>query len=196
MFPQRAMMDTVLGLIVGIGLSAACGFRIFVPLLGMGLAALSGHLSLSSGFEWIGSWPAVVAFATATLIEVGAYYIPWIDNLMDTIALPAAVVAGMLVTASQLGNLSPFLKWSLALIAGGGAAGVVQAGTSWLRGTSSIASGGITNPLVSTGELVGAVLTTALAIIIPIVCLFLVGALCILIVRELVRRNRLANPKA
>jgi hypothetical protein len=171
------MMETALGLIIGIGLSAACGFRVFVPLLGTGLATLSGLMMLSSGFQWIGTWPAVVAFATATLLEIGAYFIPWLDNLMDTIAMPAAVAAGTILTASQLGDISPFLKWSLALIAGGGAAGVVQAGTTLTRGTSSIASGGATNALLSTGELVGSALTTALAILVPFVCLFLVGAL-------------------
>jgi len=184
------MMETALGLIIGIGLSAACGFRIFVPLLGMGLATLSGLLTLSPGFQWIGTWPAVVAFATATVLEVGAYYIPWLDNLMDTIAMPAAIIAGTIATASQLGTISPFLKWSLALIAGGGAAGIVQAGTTLARGTSSMTSGGITNALLSTGELAGSALTTALAILIPIVSLFLVGALLFLIVWGLLTIRR------
>jgi hypothetical protein len=183
-------MDTLLALIIGIGLSAACGFRIFVPLLGMGLASLSGLLALSPGFEWIGSWPAVVAFTFATILEIAAYYVPWLDNLMDSVATPAAVIAGIIATASVLTDISPFLKWSLAIIAGGGTAGIIQAGTTGLRGASSLASGGITNVLVSTGELVGSLLTTALAILIPIVCLFLVGALCIVIVRGLIASRR------
>jgi hypothetical protein len=78
-------METILGLIIGIGLSAACGFRVFVPLLGLSLAALTGHLDLSPGFEWIGSWVAFLAFATATVLEIGAYSIPWFDHLMDTL---------------------------------------------------------------------------------------------------------------
>lgn len=183
-------MDTLLALIVGIGLSAACGFRVFVPLLGMGLASLSGLLTLSPGFEWIGTWPAVVTFSFATFLEIGAYYIPWLDNLMDAVATPAAVIAGIIATASVLTDASPFLKWSLAIIAGGGTAGIIQAGTAFLRGASSLASGGLTNVLVSTGELAGSVLTTALAILIPIVSLFLVGALCIVIIRGLIASRR------
>ncbi len=189
-------METALGLIVGIGLSAACGFRVFVPLLGMGLASLSGHLTLSPGFAWIASWPAVLAFATATVLEVIAYYIPWLDNLMDAIAAPAAVVAGTIVTASQLGSVSPFLKWSMAIIAGGGAAGIVQAATTFIRGTSTVTSAGVTNPLISTGELVGSALTTLLAIVVPIICLFLVGALCILILWELITFKRSHGPSS
>ena len=183
-------MDTLLALIVGIGLSAACGFRVFVPLLGMGLASLSGLLTLSSGFEWIGSWPAVVAFTLATILEIAAYYIPWLDNLMDSVAAPAAVIAGIIATASVLTDTSPFLRWSIAIIAGGGTAGIIQTGTTFLRGASSLASGGMTNVLVSTGELIGSALTTALAILIPIVCFFLVGALCIVIIRGLVASRR------
>jgi hypothetical protein len=170
-------METLLGLVVGIGLSAACGFRVFVPLLGMSIASLMGYLSLSSGFEWIGSWPALIAFATATLFEIGAYYIPWLDHLMDTIATPAAIVAGSIVTASMIGHVSPFLKWSLAIIAGGGVAGAVQSGTVAVRGLLTSTTGGLGNFLLATTELFGSVLTTVFAILIPIVCFVLVGLL-------------------
>src|SRR5216683_7976823 len=111
-------MATLLSICVGIGLSAACGFRLFVPLLVMSIASLSGHLTLSHGFEWIGSYPALMAFAVATFVEVAGYYVPWVDNLLDTIATPAAIVAGTLMTASLVTDLSPFLKWTLAIIAG------------------------------------------------------------------------------
>ena len=170
-------METLLGLVVGIGLSAACGFRVFVPLLGMSIASLMGYLSLSSGFEWIGSWLALIAFATATVIEIGAYYIPWLDHVMDTIATPAAIVAGSIVTASMIGDISPFLKWSLAIIAGGGVAGAVQCGTVVLRGLLSSATGGVGNFLLATTELIGSVVTTLFALLIPILCFILVGIL-------------------
>jgi len=170
-------METLLGLVVGIGLSAACGFRVFVPLLGMSIASQMGYLSLSSGFEWIGSWPALISFATATLLEIGAYYIPWLDHVMDTLATPGAMVAGSIVTASMIGDISPFLKWSLAIVAGGGVAGAVQSGTVALRGLLTSTTGGLGNFLLATMELAGSVLTTVFAILIPIVCLVLVGIL-------------------
>src|SRR6266699_346020 len=108
-------METLLSICVGIGLSAACGFRVFVPLLVMSIAALSGHLQLAHGFEWIGTYPALVAFAAATCLEIAGYYIPWVNNLLDTIATPAAIIAGTLVTASLVSDLSPFLTWTLAI---------------------------------------------------------------------------------
>ncbi len=171
-------METILELIVGIGLSAACGFRVFVPMLGMSIAALSGHITLSPGFAWIGTWPALIAFTTATVFEICAYYIPWLDHVMDALMTPAAVVAGTILTASMLGEISPFLKWCLAIIAGGGVAAVVQGGTVALRAASSGTTGGAGNFLVSTTELGGSIVVTILAILVPLLCLVAVVWIC------------------
>ncbi len=180
-------METITGLLIGIGLSAACGFRVFIPMLGMSIAAISGHLGLSHGFEWIGTWPVLMAFATATALEIGAYYIPWIDHLLDAFMTPAAAVAGTILTASMLGDLSPFLKWSLAVIAGGGVSAIVQGGTVALRAVSSGSTGGLANFLVSTGELFGSSLITVFAILLPILCFFVVLLICALMIRKILK---------
>ena len=177
-------METLFGIAIGIGLSAACGFRVFVPLLVMNVASLCGQLHLSSEFAWIGSYYATVAFATATIIEALGYYIPWLDHLLDIIATPAAIIAGTVVTASTLTHLSPFLKWTLSLIAGGGIAGVVQGATVALRAKSSVLTAGIGNHLVSTLELGGSIITALLAILAPILCLALIGFLCAFVISK------------
>src|ERR1043165_1472954 len=122
-------MEPLLAICLGIGLSAACGFRVFVPLLVMSIASLSGHLTLAPGFQWIGTYPALVTFSAATIAEIAGYYIPWVDHLLDTIATPAAIVAGTVITAAAVGDMSPILKWSLAAIAGGGVAGIDRKST-------------------------------------------------------------------
>src|SRR4030043_733443 len=175
--------ETLLGIAIGIGLSGACGFRVFVPLLVMNLASLGGLLHLSSGFEWIGSSYATIAFSTATVVEVLGYYIPWLDHVLDIVATPAAVIAGTVATASMVTDLSPFLKWTLALIAGGGIAGLVQGTTVALRAKSSVSTAGIGNPLISTMELVGSIITALLAILVPILCLALIAFVCIFFIR-------------
>jgi len=180
-------MEITLSILLGIGLAAACGFRVFVPFLIVSIAAMSGHLELTPGFEWIGTPYALAAFGAATALEIAAYYIPWLDNLLDAAATPAAVVAGAIIVASVVQDVSPFLRWTLAVIAGGGVAGLVQAGTVTLRGTSTATTGGIANPAVSTGELGGSVVTSTLSIIWPIVAFVLVVLLCVWIARRLVR---------
>jgi len=133
------------------------------------MASLAGHLTLSPGFEWIGTYPALAAFAIATCLEIAGYYIPWVDNLLDTIATPAAIVAGTIVTASVVSGMSPFLKWALAVIAGGGVAGTVQVATGVTRGASTVTTAGIGNPLVATMELGGAMALSVLAIALPVI---------------------------
>ena len=182
-------MEVALGLFAGVGLSAAAGFRIFVPFLIMSLASLSGNLDLAPGFDWIGTYPALIVFVTATLLEVAAYFVPWLDNLLDTIATPAAVVAGVVVTAAMVSGMSPLLKWILAVIAGGGTAGAVQAGTVTLRAASTATTGGLGNPLVAVGEFVSSVVTTILAIVVPIVAVLLLVTGFFLVGRQLRRFN-------
>ncbi len=167
-------LELVLSICLGVGLSAACGFRVFVPLLGICTAAMAGQIDLASGFDWVGTWPAFACFLTATILEIAAYYVPWIDNALDGIATPAAVIAGTVVTASVITDLSPLTQWTLAVIAGGGTAGLIQSGTVALRGASTLSTGGTANFLVATGELIASVCTTLLAILLPIACVGLV----------------------
>jgi hypothetical protein len=191
---SRLNMDTALSICVGIGLSAACGFRVFVPFLILSIASLSGHATLASHFQWIGTYPALIAFSVATALEIGGYYIPWIDHLLDTLATPAAVVAGIIVTGSMLTKVDPFLQWSLAVIAGGGIAGAVQAGTVLTRAASTATTGGLGNPLVATAELGLSLFASILALVAPILAALLVLVLGIFFGRKLWKRFRPSQP--
>ena len=144
--------EIMMGLALGIGLSAACGFRVFVPLLIVSLVAHAGWLPLAHSFAWLGSWTALTVFTVATVFEVGAYYVPWLDHILDVLTTPAAVIAGTVLTASQLTELDPLVKWTMALVAGGGTAGLVQGLTTAARAVSTTATGGLANPLFSTFE--------------------------------------------
>lgn len=172
--------ETLLSVLVGVGLSAACGFRVFVPPLVISLAALSGHLTLAPGFEWIGTYPAMLAFAVATSLEIAGYYIPWVDHMLDLIASPAAVVAGILAMASTVTGMSPFLRWTLAIIAGGGVAGTVQAMTSLTRLASTATTAGLGNPIVATTEAIGSVTLSLLSIALPILATAALAAILLL----------------
>lgn len=160
-------MEHVFPIMLGVGLAAACGFRVFVPMLALSAAAMGGHVKLSENFAWLGTETAFVILLVATILEIGAYFIPWVDNLLDAAAGPTAVVAGTLVTAASIDGMSPAATWTLAAILGGGAAGVVQAGTTLTRLASTAATGGVGNPVVSTGEAAGAVTMSAAAIFLP-----------------------------
>jgi len=158
-------------IMIGVALSATCGFRVFVPLLAVniGTRALDAdgqpRIELAGGFDWLSSDIALMVFLVATLFEIGGYYIPWIDNLLDTIASPASIVAGTVITASFVTGMDPWLQWLLGVIAGGGAAGAVQATTVVARAGSTVTTGGLGNPIVASVETSGAFLGSALSIV-------------------------------
>ena len=170
-------MDTqiLLSICVGIGLSAACGFRVFVPLLALSIGAITGHLHLAQNFAWIGTKPARDCICrVATVGEIGAYYIPFLDNVLDTIASPVAAIAGILVTASVMADNDPMWRWTLAVIAGGGIATSTQLATTKLRLASSATTGGIGNHLLSTIEAVMSSGLSFFAIALPVLAVLMV----------------------
>jgi hypothetical protein len=182
-------MELLLSICLGIGLSAACGFRVFIPMLIVSLAANSGHLTLAKGFEWLASDAAVIALGIATVLEIAAYYVPWLDNLLDTIASPSAVIAGTIITASVMTDMSPFMRWTLAVIAGGGVAAAVQGTTVFARAASTTLTGGLANPLLATAELGGSGVLGLLAVFVPFLALALIVVLLIWGGRKLLKRK-------
>jgi len=178
----------------GVGLSAACGFRVFVPLLVMSIASLSGHLTLAPGFQWIGTYPALICFSVATAVEIAGYYIPWVDHLLDTISTPAAIIAGTIITASLVTGMSPFMKWTLAIIAGGGAAGLVQGTTVVARGLSTASTGGLGNPLFATIELGGSLITSVVSVLIPGLGVLFIAALMFVVGKKILQKTRKPVP--
>lgn len=174
---ENKEMNIIFSILMGLGLSASCGFRVFVPFLIMAIAAQSGYLTLSPSFSWLADTYTIIAFTVATFLEVGAYYIPWIDNLLDSVATPTAVIAGTLASASVAPEMSPLIQWAVAAIGGGGLATGVQLSTAALRGTSTATTGGTGNFLISSAEAFGSAAVSILAIIMPILVLLLLGAL-------------------
>lgn len=183
-------MEIILSICLGIGLAAACGFRVFVPLLVIGIAAKTEYLTLAEGMDWMATAPAILCFFLATVLEIGAYYIPWLDNLLDTIASPAAVIAGAVATASVVQDMSPFLRWTVALIAGGGIAAVIQGGTVGLRSGSTLTTGGLTNFLVSTLELLMSLAVSILSMIMPVITLLVIAGIVGIAARVMMTRRK------
>lgn len=160
-------LHTVIELLLGISLSAAAGFRVFVPLLALSAFSVFGHYDLPSNFDWIENQQALSLFAIASVLEVIGYSIPWFDHALDVLATPAAIVAGTAISASVVPDMNPLIQWTLALVAGGGTAGITKIFTNLLRGTSTAASGGLTNPIFAAIELVVAIILSVLAFTVP-----------------------------
>jgi len=189
MNPSQDELQQLLGVLAGIGLAAACGFRVFIPMLVAAIGIRAGVLNVAEGFQWLGSTPALITLSVATVVEIVAYYVPGLDHLLDGLATPAAVVAGTVVAASFVTDVDPWFRWTLAAIAGGGAAAVVQTATVAARTASGALTFGLGNPVVATAELAGASATTFLAIVAPILVVVILAVTAVLLVRWFRRRN-------
>ena len=173
------VVQILLSLSLGLGLAAACGFRVFIPPLMMGVGSRLDLYKLEGSFVWVDDTWAIAIFAVATLLEIGGYFIPWIDNLLDAVATPAAIIGGIFVTSTSLeGELNPSAQWTLSVIAGGSVSGVIQLGTVATRAISTGTTGGLANPIISLLEAVASILCILISLflvaIIPIVIIFLI----------------------
>ncbi|MEO7774393.1 MAG: DUF4126 domain-containing protein [Steroidobacteraceae bacterium] len=182
--------EAALSVALGIALAASVGLRVFAPLLVTGIAVKLGYLDVSPGFAWLATVPAITMLAVATVAEVLAYSIPAVDNLLDAVAAPAALVAGVALSAAVMVDLPPPLKWPIAVIAGGGAAGIAQGITSLLRAKSTVLTGGIANPVLATFELIGALFVPVLALLAPLIAVALMVLFCIVVLRLIARRRK------
>jgi len=193
-----ANLDLALSVALGIGLAAATGFRLFLPLLVLSIAAYTGHASLNESFAWLATPAALLMLGTAAIVEIAAFYIPGVDNLLDTVTTPGAVVAGTIVSAAVMTDLPPMLKWTAAIIACGGVAGITQSLTAMLRAKSTVFTGGLGNSVVATAEFGGASLISILALAAPLAALALVILffwLAFRLIRSLARRPDQPNAR-
>src|SRR5688572_21735443 len=186
--------EAILSLGIGIGLAAATGMRVFVPLLVLGITARMEWLPLTDGFQWLSSWPAIIALAAAAVLEVGAYYVPVIDNFLDLLAGPMAVIAGIVATAAVTTELPPMLRWTLAIVAGGGTAGVVQTVTSVVRLKSTMLTAGFGNFVVASFELIASLIASLIAILAPVIAIFLVIGILMLFLAFARKRTAADRP--
>ena len=166
--------DTIISIFLGVGLAASVGFRVFLPLFALSLAAYFDVWQLNEDWQWIGSLAAVITLGVATIVEVFAYFIPWVDNLLDSFAVPLAAIAGTAVMVSTVADLDPVVTWSLAIIAGGGTASAIKGAGATSRLASTAATGGLANPIVSTVETGTALVVTTASIFAPILAAVLV----------------------
>jgi len=186
--------DVILALCMGLGLAAASGFRVFLPpfLLSIAVRADAVDVDLTnSSLEYFDSNVAVILLGVATIAELAAYYVPWVDNLLDSIASPAAVVAGTGMTAVVLeGNTDPVIQWSLAIIAGGGVTAVVQGATVVTRGVSTTITAGLGNSVVSTGENIASLILSILAIVLAPLAAVVVLILLAMILNRMLKKAK------
>lgn len=187
------MTETIIRICLGVGLAASVGFRVFLPLFVLSLASYFDLWELNASWIWIGTLPAVITFGVATLIEILTYYIPFVDNLLDTIAIPLASIAGTAVMVSTVADLNPIITWALAIIAGGGTAAAIKSAAGASRVTSTVSTAGLGNPVVSSVETGASLIISIFSIFLPIIAFVLV-IFILWVVFKLYKKIKHSNP--
>lgn len=181
-------MDNILPVFLGIGLASACGFRVFIPMLAISIGVFTGHIHVSHDFSWLGTMPAIITFGIACLVEIFAYYIPWLDNLLDSITIPITVVCGTILAASFITGMSPYIKWTLAAICGGLLSALIKTSLSSIRAGSTLTTGGLANFILTSVEITFAVIITLLVLLAPFIAIFIVFAVIIASIIKLTKK--------
>ena len=199
MLDQIPFLPYVISAFIGIGLAAATGFRVFLPMFAVSLASFMGWIPMSENFEWLSGIPTLIATGIAMIFEILAYYIPFVDHLLDTLSIPLATIAGSIMFASQFAEVGTFSTWALALIAGGGTAAAISSGFAGTRAASTATTGGFGNSVVATTETAGAGIMSVLALSAPVIA-FIVAIILLIVVlvlgRKLWRKFRNFNTKS
>ena len=172
---------------IGIGLAAATGFRVFLPMFAVSLASYMGWIPMNESFQWLSGLPTLITTGIATVVEILAYYIPFVDHILDTMSVPLATVAGSVMFASQFADIGTFPQWALALIAGGGTAAAISSGFAGTRAASTATTGGLGNSVVATTETAGAGIMSFLAIAAPFIA-FICAIILLVVVLVLGRK--------
>ena len=181
------VLQVLIAAATGLGLAAASGFRVFLPPFLMAVWLRLGFLDVNiegSEFEAFSSDVSILLLGVASLSEVLAYKIPWMDNMLDSLATPMAGIAGISVVAVSLEGADPSVQWALAIIAGGGASLSIQSATVAGRGLSSMFTLGLANPFFSLIEDIASLLLIFIALLAPLAALFASLILIIVIFRR------------
>ncbi len=173
-------LSTFISIFLGIGLAAAAGFRIFMPLFILSLAVYLGGniIHIDENWKWIGSIPAMITLGVAMVIEIIAYYIPVVDNLLDTLSVPLAAIAGTLAVGINFPEMNEVATWAFAIIAGGGTATAISGTTAAVRAVSTTTTAGSGNFIVNSVETISSTVLSLLAIVIaPLAFIVVLGLL-------------------
>jgi hypothetical protein len=183
--------EIVRAVALAIALAACTGLRAWLPLLLAGILSRMEILTLGESWRFLGSNTALLLFGIATVIEIAGDKIPAVDHTLDAISTVLRPAAGSVLAASVLGFVNdPLAALALGAAVGAPSALVPHALKSGLRAASSTFTLGLANPVVSLFEDGLTLVLFALAILVPLLLVFVLLLLMALVARRVMRRQR------
>jgi len=183
-------LDLYLKILIGLGLSAASGFRLFVPFAILSIFSISGIYNTTSTPYIFSSDLFLVIFIILSVSEVVLFYNPWIDNMLDLISTPASIFSGIILTYFVLYDTEIYLRLLISVILGGLVSLNVQLLTVKARSSTSIFSKGNGNQIVSTIENISSIFISILVLKFPLAGIFVSAIIIYLIYTFIIKKGR------
>ena len=161
-------------LLTGIGLALPAGLNAYIPLLGVAMAQRAGWLHLPQPYAILGQWWVILIITALLAVEILADKIPAVDHVNDvvqTVLRPAAGAVLMVGTTGALGKDYPIVMVVLGILL----AGSVHAVKAASRPVVNTTTAGLGGPIASITEDMLAVMSTAAAILAPVLVLAVIG---------------------
>jgi hypothetical protein len=183
-------VDTLATLALSLGAGWASGINLYAAVLTLGLVGLSGFVTLPADLQVLQS-PVVLGVAGVMYaLNFFADKIPGVDSLNDAVHTFIRIPAGALLAAGAVGQLGPEWVAAAALVGGtlAGGSHITKTGTRALINTSPEP---FSNIVVSFLDDIAAIGGLALALLMPVVFLILLGFVVVAMLLLLPRLLRL-----
>lgn len=184
-------MEFITGLLSALGLAGSAGLNAWIPLFLVGLADRflpPAWFQLPAGLEFLSTPLGLGITGFLLLVEAFADKIPIVDHVNDAIQTFVRPVAGAVLFLAGVGAI-PQLPPAVALIAGFLTAGAVHALKAGFRPLVTVATGGTGNVVVSLIEDFVAFVATVMALLAPLLIVFLLLSIVWLVLRRKARPN-------
>jgi len=168
-------MDALLGIFSAFGLSASAGLNAYIPLLVVALLARYTELiKLSSPWDALTSPWVIGLLSVLLLVEIFTDKVPAVNHVNDIIQTFVRPVAGAVVFAASaniFSDIHPIMALASGILVAGGVHAVKAAA---VRPAVTVATGGAGNVPVSILEDFVSMMTSILAIVIPVLIAMIV----------------------
>jgi hypothetical protein len=168
-------MDFISTLAVSMGASWVSGINLYAAVATLGLLSRFANLKLPGELDVLTNWWVIGIAAFLFIVEFIADKIPVVDSTWDVIHTFIRIPAGAVLAATAFGDFDRSVQ-AVAFLLGGGLALTSHGTKAATRAVINTSPEPVSNVVVSLAEDVLVVVSILLAVFLPVVVFFVIGA--------------------
>jgi len=189
-------MDAISQYALAYALSSTAGVRALLPLAALSLAAHAGWVHPSGSFAWLAGTSVMWILIAIAALEMLGDKVPLIDHAMHVVHIAAKPAAAVILVGGTV-HAQDHSQLVLLMIVGALNALGIHGAVAATRGASTAGTAGLANPVVSTMEDAGSIVTLVMAFFAPVIAALIALVLTVallIIARTIYCRVRSAHP--